>query len=606
MLTGRYPSRSIYAAQASLLEASDQFGVGEAGMYGTNVSILNSKLAFEDTIYNVPYVLQNDEDNPYFTGMIGKWHLMAPELYLDADTVGGIDCSDLMKEPILSEYEECADVVRQQGFDVVDAFYFGNIMSDLYSHNPEWMISRSQRFMEEAERQNKPFYLYLATTLMHVPGTRQTLKEWTLRNSSKGLLSGDEVPDDTTMRAREEIRQAAIEMSGGAISKNTEEYAQYLWLDDQFGALIDYLKSNDLYDNTAIFFVNDHGRPTKGMLYEQGSRIVQFVRYPPLFGYDQHVLDNFVVSNVDIAASIFDLAEITPPDEYVLDGTSFIEDALFTIDHQDTIDSMEQLLSASYTHESTCCQYRFVEVLNSRAIYSEHHLYLFRMEDTVDTEATDGELWYPHTYDMEQFYDLGTDPNCKVNLIADEEHIETITMFQRMMREHLEDTCIAQGDVECVVPGLTTRTPAPTHPGKAVVRGGSSISECRSDNQCDEGLVCSRGICDGPAMSGGKGGESSSRASSGGNSGGGGRGSGGGGRGGNDQETEELESVVIGHGDGVQHRMKDMTSYSTACVLAGLAVLALLSHFCCDRGSINKDIGPLRAPRVTTYGTNGV
>ena len=36
--------------------------------------------------------------------------------------------------------------------------------------------------------------------------------------------------------------------------------------------------------------------------------------------------EDFVTSNIDIAASIFHLAEIDLPDEYQLDGESFIND----------------------------------------------------------------------------------------------------------------------------------------------------------------------------------------------------------------------------------------------------------------------------------------
>ena len=105
-------------------------------------------------------------------------------------------------------------------------------------------------------------------------------------------------------------------------------YTAIYWADMQFGALIDALKRYDVYDNTYVVFQNDHGQDAKGLLYEQGTRILNFHRYPPLYGKDGPMIlpEDFVTSNIDIAASIFDLAEIDLPDEYQLDGESFIND----------------------------------------------------------------------------------------------------------------------------------------------------------------------------------------------------------------------------------------------------------------------------------------
>ena len=65
-----------------------------------------------------------------------------------------------------------------------------------------------------------------------------------------------------------------------------------------------------------------------GLLYEQGTRIINFHRYPPLYGKNGPMFtpEDFVTSNIDVAASIFDLAGVTLPDEYQLDGESFIND----------------------------------------------------------------------------------------------------------------------------------------------------------------------------------------------------------------------------------------------------------------------------------------
>jgi len=525
VMTGRYPSRSEYAIQATL-EEND-------GIFGTNVSIYNSKLAFGDDTNNIANVLKNNKLNPYYTGMVGKWHVMADELYLNSAT-DGTDCSELLNKPIKSTWLKCCNVVRRQGYDVVDAFYFGNIGSDAYSHNPEWMISRAQNFIEEAQRQDEPFYLYLATTLTHSPDTLETIRDFTIYNSSKGVLSEDEVPKDTYMATRDEVRDMALAQTGGAMSKFTEYHAEYIWLDEQFGALCEYLRNQPdplepgktLYDTTMIFFINDHGMPGKGMVYEQGSRILHFVRYPPLFGTTQHIIDNMVVSNVDIAATIFEATGVAPPEGYVLDGTSYLEELIAAVGHMDDPDAENPReqdpaslgdhgteephaleigdIASMAGYESACCQYRFVKVLNSRSIVSAHHQYIWRLSPEVDTEATGGVLMYPHTYAQEQLYDLGIDPNCKENLVDDPDQLALANMFRVMMIDYIKDTCIAKANnkdnQECVMP--TIGTPAPTHPMRDEDGGDGATDtsvKCRDDGQCAQGEVCRRGVCTAPS-----------------------------------------------------------------------------------------------------------
>merc|ERR1719242_665088 len=104
-----------------------------------------------------------------------------------------------------------------------------------------------------------------------------------------------------------------------------------LWVDDTIGAMMNYLKSIGQYDNTFIAILNDHG-VKKSALYEQGSRILQILRYPPLFDKNNDrsssfiMPQDFITSNVDLSAAIFEIAGVTKPDEYIMDGTLFLSD----------------------------------------------------------------------------------------------------------------------------------------------------------------------------------------------------------------------------------------------------------------------------------------
>merc|ERR1719461_142982 len=167
LLTGRYPSRGEYARYQTEEDGT--------GYNGTFVSVGKTAIYGDDTIYNVYRTLQ---DADYLTGMVGKWHLIAK----DFDTDGCVSLRDTVDEAL---YNQCPDVLKTtHGFDFVDAWYYGNIRraddANAYSHNPEWMISESKRFINTAiNDEQKPFFLYVPFTLTHIPSVSDALQHHT-------------------------------------------------------------------------------------------------------------------------------------------------------------------------------------------------------------------------------------------------------------------------------------------------------------------------------------------------------------------------------------------------------------------------------------------
>ncbi len=58
-------------------------------------------------------------------------------------------------------YDVCKDILKTQGFDFVDDYYHENIHPNNpdYSHNPEWMVSVSQEFIDVSIEEENPFFL---------------------------------------------------------------------------------------------------------------------------------------------------------------------------------------------------------------------------------------------------------------------------------------------------------------------------------------------------------------------------------------------------------------------------------------------------------------
>ena len=139
------------------------------------------------------------------------------------------------------------------------------------------ILDLSLKFVDQARKDGKPFFLYLNPTRMHIV-THLSPKYEALRNSKNGW---------------------------------TIEEAGMVQLDDIVGSIMKYLKDNGLDDNTIVMFTTDNGTETftwpdggvspfygaKGTGYEGGFRVPAMIRWPG------HVpagtVENGIISGLD-------------------------------------------------------------------------------------------------------------------------------------------------------------------------------------------------------------------------------------------------------------------------------------------------------------------
>ena len=122
------------------------------------------------------------------------------------------------------------------------------------------ILDLSLKFMDKAKADNKPFFVWLNPTRMHVT-THLSPKYEAMRNSENGW---------------------------------TMQEAGMAQLDDIVGSVMQYLKDNGLDDNTIVVFTSDNGTETftwpdggltpfaqcKGTVMEGGFRVPCILRWP--------------------------------------------------------------------------------------------------------------------------------------------------------------------------------------------------------------------------------------------------------------------------------------------------------------------------------------
>jgi arylsulfatase A-like enzyme len=255
IMTGKHPTRVNITDWIPGLDPKNKPLLGPVDL---------NELPLEET--TIAEVLR---DNNYSTFYSGKWHLGSEGHYPE-----------------------------DQGFDVnIGGFEKGSPMGGYYSpyKNPrlsdgpegEYLTDRLTLETIELIRNrdgNKPFAAFLSFYNVHTP--IQENKEFIDYYIDK-------------LKSYENISPQTVE-EGDAITLINQRNAKYASMvhatDHNVGRIINFLKENDIYDNTLIIFTSDNGglstqrrvaptsvyplRAGKGWLYEGGIRIPQLIKLP--------------------------------------------------------------------------------------------------------------------------------------------------------------------------------------------------------------------------------------------------------------------------------------------------------------------------------------
>lgn len=290
------PQAVCSASRAALLTGCYANRVGMAGALGprSETGLAHSEVTIAEMM----------KQKNYATAIIGKWHLGDNQAFLPLsqgfDEYLGIPYSNDMwpmdydgaaakpenyksKHPILpliKDNDKIAEIKTLEDQSTLTGIYTDAAIS---------FIKRNK---------NKPFFLYLAHSMPHVPINASKK----FRGTSKQGLFGDVIQE----------------------------------IDDGIGRIMETLKSNGLDKNTIVIFTSDNGpwlnygnhagnpggfREGKGTTYEGGHRVPFIVRWKGNIPSGQ--ICNQLVSAIDIMPSIASICKLQLP-ENKIDGVSLV------------------------------------------------------------------------------------------------------------------------------------------------------------------------------------------------------------------------------------------------------------------------------------------
>ena len=294
----------VYCSRANNKEFRE-----EAKRSGQNVVQWNTDIIPGDK-NTLPRILRR---NGYRTGFVGKNHVMKVDgwTWLPFDS----DPSKPEIKKILAENKKLVQKgFKEMGWDFVESVYYRNPEmlgpEALSVHNQDWITKGGVNFLE-TQPEDKPFFLYFATTIPHWPTDPN--RSW----NANPLATADGFLEDT-LRVQPPRRTISERIKKANIHGNNSE--NILWLDDGIGAVMKKLEDKGLLENTYVFFLSDHGQDAKGTLYQGGISNPIIIWH---FGGLKSGKKNYArVSNIDFTPTMLDLAGIDWK-KFEFDGVSF-------------------------------------------------------------------------------------------------------------------------------------------------------------------------------------------------------------------------------------------------------------------------------------------
>ncbi|GAA5221136.1 sulfatase-like hydrolase/transferase [Membranihabitans marinus] len=226
-------------------------------------------------------------------------------------------------------------------------------------------------------------------------------------------------------------------------------------MDAQVGAILDELEASGLAENTIVFYYSDHGGVlgrSKRYLYESGLHVPLVIRFPEkyqhLAGAEPGSRTNRLVSFIDFPPTLLSLAGIAPPD--YMQGQAFLgkysgEEREYAYSFRGRMDECVDMSRSIRNKE-----FRYTFNFMPHKIYGQYLEYLWRAPSMVSWEeaykagelnAVQSAFW--ETKDVEELYEVGSDPHNIHNLAKDENYQAVL----KEMRQAMIDWMVEVKDV---------------------------------------------------------------------------------------------------------------------------------------------------------------
>lgn len=466
----------IYGSRLAVLNPTPNIdALGEAGMIFDNVfcnnaictpsraSIMTGQYPQTNGILDLhqglphqnQYLPQELKKLGYETAVMGKWHLK--------DEPASFDYYEVL--PLQGKYHN-PSLISREG-EVKRKVSFGKfgkrdvMVTDYQGHSSDIITDRSLEWLKNGRDKSKPFFLmhhfkaphdmfefaerytdYLEDTYIPEPAS---LYERGNHGSVAIHGENDELIHDiaSSIGPRNTIRDMGRSLKMDLDPKDPKYkhlvYQEYLkrylrcvkGVDDNVKRLVDFLKEEDLLDNTIIvytadqgFMLGEHDYQDKRWMYEESMRMPFLVHYPKKF--KSGIRTDALINNTDFAPTLIDIAGGEVPEK--MQGFSF-----------------KSLLETGQEPEGwrTSTYYRYWMHMGSRHANPAHfgirtkEYKLIFYYGRYYKPGTPSDIWGRYDFDTPvawEFYDLKKDPQEMQNEYANPKYKDIISKMKKDLK----------------------------------------------------------------------------------------------------------------------------------------------------------------------------
>lgn len=297
--------------------------------------------------------------------------------------------------------------------------YITDILTDL---TMDWL--------ENGRSKDQPFFVYLSHKAVHA--------EFEPARRHEGMYSNARLEIPASMKNIEQnyegkpqwVKEQRYSWHGvdymyhhnsnhpSTVEEISIRYSETLMaVDESISRILEYLEENGLAENTLVIYMGDngfmlgeHGLIDKRQAYEESMRVPMLAWAPGFIQAGSTISENIL--NIDIAPTLLELAGTAMPDDWKVDGQSFLP----ILGGQHPEDWRSEFMYQYYW------EHAFPHTPTTYAIRGDRYKFIY----------------YHGVWDKNEFYDLKTDPKEMHNLINMPEHRQRIQEMQNKLFDFLE------------------------------------------------------------------------------------------------------------------------------------------------------------------------
>lgn len=256
---------------------------------------------------NETYISKVLQKAGYYTGVMGKWHLGFQTEY-HPNTRGFDDFYGFLgggHKYFPKQFKEAYNKQKANGqsfiWEYLHPLEHNGKDVDETEYVTDALSRETMRFINDASKKEKPFFMYLSYNAPHTP-----------------------------LEAKEED----LKLFQHIKDKKRRTYAAMVYAVDRgVGKIVEKLKQTNQFENTLIVFLSDNGGKTiagannhplkegKGSAYEGGFRVPMFLHWPNVVPAGKTY--SYPISALDFYPTFAHLANAKIPEDKALDGVNF-------------------------------------------------------------------------------------------------------------------------------------------------------------------------------------------------------------------------------------------------------------------------------------------